>query len=145
MKQETITSLKSITRSLADIIVDIDPANEAEWDALEILTTAHHSLRKIKYSKISQLPLPEPVDPETDCPDCMGRGSLETNNGITKIHTMCPRCHGVGKVKSQPPLEPVHSVPVDWPTDEASSAPATDAASPQRRGRRARRDTSQSE
>ena len=44
MKVETITSLKSITRSLADIIVDVQPANEAEWDALEILTSAHHAL-----------------------------------------------------------------------------------------------------
>lgn len=98
MDQIKVEAIKGIKRSLGIVIVGLDAETEAEWKVHDILTAAHKAIRSIDFSSVSQLPLPTP-EPEMECPDCNGRGSVSINGGSET--GICPRCKGVGKVKTK--------------------------------------------
>jgi hypothetical protein len=97
MDPNLVTELKSIKRSIAHLVVLIEPESEDEWNAYEKIIAAHKQLRGIEFSKLGQIPLPTPKDPETECPMCKGRGTIEDGTGAPAV---CAKCKGLGKVKS---------------------------------------------
>ena len=124
MEQNLVTELKNIKRSMAHLVVLIEPENEDEWNAYEKIVAAHKQLRSIEFSKLGQLPLPLPSDPETECPTCSGRGTVLDG---TDAPAMCPRCGGIGKVKAST-LQSV--LPIEETPETAQAFEALESANP---------------
>ena len=57
-EQTWIEKLNSIQTELADLITEVKPDNDGEWEALEKMTTAHKGLRSIDRTPLSQQKLP---------------------------------------------------------------------------------------
>ncbi len=76
MEQVYIDRIGRARRELAELVEDIEPRSEAEWDAFDQLCTAHKAIRKIDTGKLGQLPLPETpaifchYKTSRDWPDC---------------------------------------------------------------------------
>lgn len=47
MKQQNITQIQDLTKSMAQMLVEMEPKTAAEWDAMEKLTAAHKQMRSI--------------------------------------------------------------------------------------------------
>jgi hypothetical protein len=52
MQNETINEIEEITKSLARLLVDIEPKTGAEWDAMERLQAAHKQMRSIEIAEL---------------------------------------------------------------------------------------------
>jgi len=140
MEPTLVSELKSIKRSLAHLIFTIEPENEDEWNVHEKIEAAHKLFRSIEFSKLGQIPLPEPKDPEVECPMCSGRGTMKDGTGADAL---CAECGGVGKVKTSAlQLEAfdkmesaIPATPSGNGTGEAVVAVFSPAETPRRRGR----------
>ncbi len=59
MEQEQIEKIRDTRLSLAELVVAINPQNQTEWEAFDLLAAAFRDMRRIKLDKLGQLPLPD--------------------------------------------------------------------------------------
>jgi hypothetical protein len=111
LKQEQVDTIKTIRDKAAGLIVEVEPQNVPEWDALEKLMEVHKQLRRIDLTKLGQLALlpqdkaaDRPMEPVT-CPMCNGTKQIveeqpdADGSGATNlIHVDCPKCRGTGVI-----------------------------------------------
>lgn len=56
MKDETVKEIEDLTKQLAKMIVSIEPATPAEWEAMEKMQAAHKQLRSIDMIELVERP-----------------------------------------------------------------------------------------
>ena len=54
MQQTWIEKLNEIQSELGELVTEVKPDNDGEWEALEKMTTAHKTLRSIDRTPLSQ-------------------------------------------------------------------------------------------
>lgn len=54
MELELIKRLGEVTGELSKLVIDFKPETDAEWEALEKMTTAHKQLRSIDKGSLRQ-------------------------------------------------------------------------------------------
>lgn len=64
MDNGKVQTIKYIRKQVADLVVAIEPINDAEWDAFEVLMNVHRSLRKVDLDKLTQLQMD--ITPEAE-------------------------------------------------------------------------------
>lgn len=93
---DKVKKIQTQTIELGELITDINPILDKEWDALEKLVAAHKNLMKIDTDGLLQLPLPlEPKaaktpGPRKDCPKCQGAGSWRDTVSPDAPSRPCP-------------------------------------------------------
>ncbi len=110
MQPEQVDTIKGIRESSARLIVEVEPQNTAEWDALEKLMEVHKQLRRIDLTKLGQLSLlpqelvSKPREPVT-CPMCNGSKQVveespdaDGSGNVNLVHVDCPKCRGTGTI-----------------------------------------------
>ncbi len=56
MQKEMVDLIVEITGKLARILVTIEPANPAEWEAMEKIQAAHKQMRNIEIAELAEQP-----------------------------------------------------------------------------------------
>lgn len=73
--------IQSITSDLGDVIREVNPSSQKEWDAFNQLVSANKALMKIDTGEFMQLPMilvdrnVKEANPRKDCPRCKGAGT----------------------------------------------------------------------
>jgi len=57
MNPEQVNTLNKLTAELGLLVMEVQPTNDGEWEALEKMTTAHKQLRSIDRTPLGQKPL----------------------------------------------------------------------------------------
>ena len=57
MENEQVDELVATTKALGKLVTDVKPDRDADWEALEKMTTAHKQLRSIDTASLRQAKL----------------------------------------------------------------------------------------
>lgn len=95
ISNDHVKQTETLTSDLGDLIKNINPVTDKEWDAFNKLVDAHKNLMKVDTDSLRQLPLPlepkaeTPTAPREDCPRCKGTGSWIDPADSTKSSRPC--------------------------------------------------------
>lgn len=113
MEEHQVERIKFLREESRRLLLELEPANEIEWNAFDSIVKAHKMFRVIEYGKLGQLPLREdkPMEPVT-CPTCGGTGYVveekpdaDGSGATNMVTTDCPKCLGTGMIPAQAKLQ----------------------------------------
>ncbi len=61
MEKEIIEQINKLTKELGEVVVNLEPKNPAEWDAMEKMQAAHKQLRGIDILTLVESPPRAPM------------------------------------------------------------------------------------